>query len=157
MLRRIERVPSGVSRVFVSYDRAHDGDLRDRLVAEARGSAVFAVAACSEPEANGGGEERIRERIAAADAVIVICGENTDECVSVSNELRITREEGKPHLLLWGRRASMCKKPAGARPDDSIYGWTADILRAQLLTLTRMKREVPGHLRRVPAPSKTSA
>ena len=67
------------------------------------------------------------------------------------------RHKKGPHLLLWGRRAAMCKKPAGARPDDSMYGWTPDILRAQLLTLARAKREVPGHLRRQPAPPKPSA
>jgi hypothetical protein len=145
-----------VARVYVSYDRAHDGDLRDRLLAESRGSAVFSVAACSEPGHAGAVENRVREQIAAADAVIVICGEHTDECAGVTDELRITREEQKPHLLLWGRRAAMCKKPAGAKPDDSIYGWTPDILREQLQLLTRVRREVPGHLRRAPAAPKTS-
>lgn len=146
-----------VSRVFVSYDRAHDGDLRDRLLAEARGSGVYAVAACSEPGHSDGLDERVRERIAAADAVIVICGEYTDECSGVSNELRITHEEQKPHLLLWGRRASMCKKPAGAKPDDAIYGWTPDILRAQFQVLMRIKRDVPEHLRRATNAAKPSA
>jgi hypothetical protein len=140
------------SRVFVSYDRTHDGDLRDRLLAESRGSSLFSIAACSESTDADGLDERVRERIAAADAVIVICGEHTDECPAVSNELRITREEQKPHLLLWGRRAAMCKKPAGARIDDSMYGWTPDILRAQLQMLMRVKRDVPEHLRRQQGP-----
>jgi MTH538 TIR-like domain (DUF1863) len=147
-----------VSRVFVSYDRAHDGDLRDRLLAEARSGSLFAVAASSEAAADADGlDERIRERIAAADAVIVICGEHTDECPGVSNELRITREEQKPHLLLWGRRAAMCKKPAGAKVDDSMYGWTPEILRAQLQMLMRVKRDVPDHLRRQPGAPKAGA
>lgn len=146
-----------VSRVFVSFDRAHDGDLRDRLLAEARGSSLFSVAACSENAETEAQSERLRERIAAADAVIVICGEHTDECVGVSNELRITREEQKPHLLLWGRRAAMCKKPAGSRADDSMYGWTPEILRAQLQTMTRGKRDVPEHLRRQPGAAKAGA
>jgi hypothetical protein len=145
------------SRVFVSYDRAHDADLRDRLLAEARGSSLFSVAACSEAAEADEEGERLRGRIAAADAVIFICGEHTDECPAVSNELRIAREEQKPHLLLWGRRASMCKKPAGARVDDSKYGWTPDILRAQLQMLTRIKRDVPEHLRRQPAAPKAPA
>jgi hypothetical protein len=149
-------VRNDTSRVFVSYDRAHDGDLRDRLLAEARGSALFSVAACSEPGHSDGLDDRVRERIAAADAVIVICGEYTDECSGVSNELRITREEQKPHLLLWGRRASMCKKPAGAKADDAIYGWTPDILRAQLQVLTRVRRDVPDHLRRAPSVPKAT-
>ena len=146
------------SRVFVSYDRAHDGDLRDRLVAEARAGSLFSVAASSEAsERSDDLDERLRERIAAADAVIVICGEHTDECPGVSNELRITREEQKPHLLLWGRRASMCKKPASAKLDDSMYGWTPDILRAQLQMLMRVKRDVPEHLRRQPGAPKAGA
>lgn len=137
-----------VSRVFVSYDRAHDGDLRDRLLAEARASSLFSVAACSEADDGGDPGERLRARLGSVDAVIVICGEHTDECAAVSDELRVSREEQKPHLLLWGRRAAMCKKPAGARPDDSMYGWTPEILRAQLQVLNRSKRDVPAHLRR---------
>ena len=144
---------SEISRVFVSYDRDHDTDLCERLVTEARSSSLFAVAARSE----AGDPENSPERILAADAVIAICGEHTDECSGVSDELRITREEQKPHLLLWGRRAAMCKKPAGARVDDSMYGWTPDILRAQLQMLTRIKRDVPERLRRQPGTPKATA
>jgi hypothetical protein len=142
------------TRVFLSYDRAHDGDLRDRLLAEARGSSLFLVAGSSELGGDALADDaRVRGQIAAADAVIVICGEHTDECAGVSAELRISREEQKPHLLLWGRRAAMCKKPAGALSDDGIYGWTPEILRAQLQALTRAKREVPESMRRqAPAP-----
>jgi hypothetical protein len=141
---------SEVSRVFVSYDRAHDGDLRDRLLSDAHRSSLFSIEACSEPCASGDFDAHMRERITVVDVVIVICGEHTDECPSVSEELRITREEGKPHLLLWGRRDSMCKKPAGSRADESIYGWSPDILRAQLQLFARAKREVPERLRRSP-------
>lgn len=137
-----------ISRVYVAYDRVHDTDLRDRLLAEARRSSLFAVAACSDASAPGDRDALVREQIAGVDAVIVICGERTDECAGVSEELRISREEGKPHLLLWGRRSSMCKLPAGARPDDSIYGWTPEVLRAQLQLFARARREVPERLRR---------
>ena len=142
-----------IARVFVSYDRANDADLRDRLVAESRRSAVFSVEASSEASASD--DARLRNQISAADAVIVICGEHTDSCVSVSDELRVCRELDTPLLLLWGRRAAMCKKPASARPDDAIYGWTPEILRVQLQTLTRTKREVPVRLRRAAAPAKS--
>lgn len=146
------------ARVFVSYDRGHDADLRDRLLAEASAGSLFSVAACSEGALESdAGYARVRERISGADAVIVICGEFTDECASVSAELRITHEEHKPHLLLWGRRAAMCKKPTGARPDDSIYVWAPEILRAQLQALLRAQREVPGHLRRHAGPAKASS
>jgi hypothetical protein len=141
--------------VFVSFDRGHDADLRDRLLAEARAGSLFSVAACSEDALDSdAGVARARERIAEADAVIVICGEFTDECASVSAELRIAHEAQKPRLFLWGRRASMCKKPTGARPDDSMYGWTPEILRAQLNVLMRARRDVPAALRRQPPPVK---
>jgi hypothetical protein len=142
----------------VSFDRAHDGDLRDRLVAESRGSSLFQVFASSElGEAGADDGENARGQIAAADAVIVICGEHTDACPGVSAELRITREEHKPHLLLWGRRAAMCKKPAGARSEEGIYGWTPEILRAQLQAMARAKREIPEGLRRQTPAAKASA
>jgi hypothetical protein len=147
---------SELSRVYVSYDLAHDVDLRERLVAEARSSAWFAVAACSEAGNASASDERLRESIAAADLVIVICGEHTDESPGVSAELRIAQEEQKPQLLLWGRRASMCKKPTGAGASDAIYGWTPEVLRSQLQLLTRVKREPPERLRRV-APPKPNA
>jgi hypothetical protein len=148
-------VASERSRVFVSYDVAHDADLRDRLLAESRASSAFVVSASSGTgDATPEGEERARDSIAAADAVIVICGEHTDESPGVSAELRIAREERKPHLLLWGRRASMCKKPSSALSDDAMYGWTSDVVRVQLQTLMRAKREAPEHLRRQPPAAK---
>jgi len=141
------------ARVFLSFDVAHDRDLHDRLLAESRRSAAFSVAARSElGSAAAGGEERVRERIAAVDAVIVICGEHTDESADVAAELRISREQKKPHLFLWGRRECMCKKPAGARNEDGIYGWTAENLRNQLASALRAERPVPQHLRRQVAP-----
>jgi hypothetical protein len=137
--------------VFLSFDLAHDRDLHDRLLAESKGGSLFSITARSESRpAAADGSERVRAQIAAADAVIVICGEHTDECESVAAELQITREQKKPHLLLWGRRERMCKKPAGSRNEDSIYGWTEENLRNQLQVALRAgrARPVPDHLRR---------
>ncbi len=138
------------TQVFLSFDLEHDRDLHDRLLAESRIGTEFSIAGRSDRSTASDCEERVRAQIAAADAVIVICGEHTDESPGVAAELRITREEKKPHLLLWGRRERMCKKPAGARADDSMYGWTAEILRMQLHTALRAERAraVPDHLRR---------
>jgi hypothetical protein len=55
----------------------------------------------------------------------------------VAAELRIAREEGKPYLLLWGRRELMCTKPEGAKPSDAMYSWTRDILESQLSATLR--------------------
>ncbi|MBM4385397.1 MAG: hypothetical protein FJ091_18745 [Deltaproteobacteria bacterium] len=143
------------ARVFVSYDRAHDGDLRERLAAEARSGTLFTVAACSEL-ATESDDVTLRERIGGADAVIVICGEHADESPAMCAELRVAREEQTPHLLLWGRRAAMCKKPIGARADEGMYGWTPEILRSQLHALMRAKLDVPAHLKRAAPPPKAS-
>ena len=51
----------------------------------------------------------------------------------------------------------MCKKPSGAKNDDAIYGWTPEILRTQLQLLTRVKRDVPEHLRRAPSTPTTGS
>ncbi len=146
-------------RVFLSFDLRHDQDLHDRLLAESKLGSSFSIASRSEP-GNPGPEsdERVRARIAAADAVIVICGEHTDESVGVGSELRIAQEQDKPSLLLWGRRERMCKKPASARNADSMYSWTADTLRSQIQVVLRAgrPREVPEHLRRRPPFTKPS-
>ncbi len=75
---------------------------------------------------------QVRLRITAADEVVVICGEHTDDSPRVSAELKIAQEERKPYVLLWGRREKMCKKPQSARGMDGIYGWTAGVLERQL-------------------------
>jgi hypothetical protein len=147
------------TRVFLSFDLEHDRDLHDRLLAESRVGTEFSIAACSDRPTVRDGEERVRARIAAADAVVVICGEHTDASPEVAAELRITLEEKKPHLLLWGRRECMCKKPAGARSDDGMYGWTAENLRIQLHSALRAERAntASEHLRRRRPPKPTES
>jgi hypothetical protein len=141
---------SASTRIFLSFDVAHDRDLSTRLHAEAKKGSWFSIEACSgEPADDTANDARVRERISGVDAVIVICGEFTDECAGISAELRITREQHKPHMLLWGRREIMCKKPAGSRADESMYGWTPHILQSQLSALLRT-RDVPEHLRKAP-------
>ena len=141
---------SGV-RIFLSFDLEHDRDLCDRLAAEARGSAPFAIASRSEAgEMTEQWSERVRGRIADADEVVVICGEHTDESPRVTRELAIAQGQNKPYVLLWGRRDSMCKKPKGARPDDGMYMWTPAVLAHQLASCLRASREteVPAGMKR---------
>jgi hypothetical protein len=137
------------TQIFLSFDLDHDRDLHDRLLAESKDGTEFSIAGQSDRSPAPECEARVRAQIAGVDAVIVICGEHTDENPRVAAELRITREEKKPHLLLWGRRERMCKKPAGARPDESMYGWTPENMRRQLTAL-RMEQLKPSleHLRR---------
>ena len=126
-------------RVFVSYDREHDGDLHDRLVEQASKSATgFEISARSRARTPTDlWDEGLRREIRKADEVIVICGEHTDGSERVGTELRIAREEQRPYFLLWGRREFMCTKPATAKSADAMYSWTWEILQSQILTLRR--------------------
>jgi hypothetical protein len=143
-------------RIHTSFDLEHDRDLHDRLLAQSRSLSTFAIASRSQPgEMSEAWTERVRGRISESDEVVVLCGEHTDESPRVSAELRIAQEQGKPYVLLWGRRDRMCKKPKSARADDGIYLWTPEILQQQLALGLRRSREaeVPeGMKRQVPAP-----
>ena len=125
--------------VFVSFDMRHDRELYELLLAQSRtASTSFAVSGCS--ESLSAGEvwcERARRRISEADQMIVICGKHTNASTSVTAELRIAKEEGIPHFLLWGRRDIMCTKPVGAKPAEGMYSWTPWILHDQISLIVR--------------------
>lgn len=129
-------------RVFVSYDREHDGDLHDRLVEQASKSATgFEISARSRARAPTDlWDEGLRRDIREADEVIVICGEHTDGSERVGTELRLAREEKRPYFLLWGRRELVCTMPMTAGSADAMYSWTWEIIQSQLLTLRRAAR-----------------
>lgn len=127
------------TRVFASFDAVHDGDLYARLLAESGDASLgITVSGGSEPfSATTDWIERTRSRIRDAEWVLVICGELTDASGGVAAELRIAREERKPHLLLWGRRNRMCTKPAGSTGSEAIYTWTPPTLHEQLAMMRR--------------------
>ena len=125
--------------VSVSFDIEQDGELYQLLLAQSHtpGSG-FAVSSGSEPFTDTDvWSERVRRRIRKADQVIIICGEHTDESMAISTELRIAQEEQKPYFLLWGRRDSMCTKPAGAKRTEGMYSWTSEIIQDQIALMTR--------------------
>jgi len=138
-----ESIRAGVGsekiRVFVSYDREHDGDLHDLLVEQASKSTTgFEISARSRARAPTDlGDEGLRREIREADEVIVICGEHTGRSERVGTELRIAREEERPYFLLWGRRELMCTKPATAKPAEGMFSWTSEILQSQIFTIHR--------------------
>jgi len=139
-------------RIFVSFDGDHDADLHDLLHAQSvRHGSAFEFSARSQGGAmTEAWTASSRTRIRDADEVVVICGEHTNASPRVAAELRIAQEEGKPYLLLWGRRELMCTKPVGAKPADAMYSWTRDILESQMsLTLRNSKPvEVPESYKR---------
>jgi hypothetical protein len=131
-------------RIFVTFDLEHDGDLYDRLVAQSatRSDSGFEVSGRSEPlTMEDPWREAMRTRIGGVDQLIVICGEHTDASRGVSAELRIAQEERTPYFLLWGRRGSMCTRPAAARPGEGMYSWTPEILQNQIIVTRRIGRE----------------
>ena len=150
---RAEEVgPVGSTRIFASFDLDHDQDLSERLVAQSqKGGSEFKIVSCSQPgEMNERWSASARRQIEQADEVILICGEHTGSSVRMSAELGLAREAKKPYFLLWGRRERMCTKPVGAKNDEGIYGWTAEILREQVRMTLRnaLPLEIPERYKR---------
>lgn len=145
-------------RIFVSYDREHDGDLHDLLVQQAsKATSGFEISARSRARvATDLWDEALRREIREADEIIIICGEHTEDSERVAAELRIAQEEQRPYFLLWGRRELMCTRPMTAKSADCMYSWTWDILQNQILTLQRVAQaeERRAHLSRVKAAQK---
>ena len=125
--------------VFVSFDRENDADLSELLNAQSQrpGSTFKVMKSESGNASHPGWGTGARAEIRAADEVLVICGENTHDCIHVSLELAIAQEEAKPYMLLWGRRDKMCTKPDGARKLDTMYSWTREILESQISATIR--------------------
>lgn len=127
-------------RVFVSYDREHDGDLYDRLEEQAStttsGFQISARSGGARPPTDRRDQE-LRREIRESGAAIIICGEHTDSAERVSCELQIAREEERPYFLLWGRREFTCTKPTAARSTDGMYSWTWEVLQDQILSIRR--------------------
>ena len=139
-------------RIFLSFDADLDADLHDLLHAQSmKPGSAFELFAHSPSGVMT--EERAaisRARIRTADEVVVICGEHTNASPSVAAELRVAQEEGKPYLLVWGRRELMCTKPVGAKPTDAMYSWTREILENQMWATLRDSKplEVPESCKR---------
>ena len=133
---------SGPPRVFISFDPKCDRDLYERLLGQCSMPGLgFSVLGGSESRAgNRAVARRVRDEIEEADQMIIICTEGTFGSGSVAEELEAARGAGTPYLLLWGRRQSMCTKPASAQPSDVIYRWAQDVLRDQVAFGARRRR-----------------
>jgi hypothetical protein len=119
-------------RAFISFDFDHDEDLRNLLAGQAKHSDTpFSLRDWSVKEPMAGDwKEKVRSRIRQTDLTIVICGQYTSLATGVAVELEISRQEGKPYFLLWGRSDKQCTKPSNAYAEDKIYNWTWDNLKA---------------------------
>ena len=119
-------------RVFISFDFDHDEDIRNLLVGQAKNpDTPFQIQNWSVKEPmTGNWKEKVRTRIRQTDLTIVLCGERTHTASGVAAELSISKEEGKPYFLLWGRSQKTCTKPSSASQSDQIYRWTWDNLKS---------------------------
>lgn len=126
-------------RVFSAFDADHDGDLHAQLVkqCESAGSPLC-VADHSRPHpVFVADESSLRERMAHVDFVVVLCSEHTANAAGVATELRIAREQGKPYLLLRGRRHVDWTVPCTAQTNDPVYTWTWPVLSEQVGVVMR--------------------
>lgn len=122
------------TRVFVSFDYDHDNALKEFLVGQAKHEDTpFSIADFSVKEhLTGDWKAKVRTRIKGVDQVAVLCGQHTDTATGVNEEVRIAQEERIPYFLLWGYKDVRCTKPRTAQPEDKIYKWTWDNLKALL-------------------------
>lgn len=119
-------------RVFAAFDYDHDESLRYLLMGQAKHpDTPFEMHDWSVKEPfTGDWKAKVRTKIRSVDQVIVLCGEYTHMATGVNTELTITREEKKPYFLLRGYADKTCTKPASATPNDKMYSWTWDNLKA---------------------------
>ena len=115
-----------MTRAFISFDYDHDRELRNTLIGQAKQQdSPFSITDYSlKGPLTEKWRSEVRNRIRAADLVIVICGKHTDKASGVAAELSITREEKKHYFLLRGRPNETCQKPAMALKTDKIYVWS---------------------------------
>ena len=132
------------ARIFVCFDARHDTDLRTRFTTQcgAPGSTLAVVDWSRPDESPASREEKLRGRMAGVDVVVVLCGEHTDDSANVNRELGAAAQEGKPYLLLWGRRTGMCTRPVGAKADDHFYTWIWDVVNTQVDATIRRHHEI---------------
>ena len=115
------------TRVFISFDFDNDARLKDALIGQSRyPNSPFEVADWSlkekQPERNW--EQKAKERIRMAQAVVVMCGERTNRALGVAKELSMAQQLGKPYFLLAGHSDRKCSKPSTSKSTDKVYNWT---------------------------------
>jgi hypothetical protein len=119
-------------RAFISFDYDHDEGARIMLAGQAKlpDSPFEFKDASVKDHLTGDWKEKVRRRLDNIDVVIVLCGEYTHNATGVAAELSIAQEKGKPYFLLAAYADKNCTKPASAKPNDKVYKWTWDNLKA---------------------------
>lgn len=118
-------------RAFISFDYDHDEQVKIFLAGQAKNpDSPFDFKDNSvKDHLTGDWKEKVRQRMANIDVVIVLCGTNTHNAKGVAEELIIAKELKKPYFLLKAYSEKDCTKPTSALAGDKIYNWTWDNLK----------------------------
>jgi hypothetical protein len=113
-------------RVFISFDVDNDKGAKEMLAGQAKleDSPFDFKDASVKEHLTGDWKQKVRNRMANIDVVIVLCGEKTDTASGVSAELDIAKETKTKYFLLAAYSDKTCKKPKSAAEDDKVYKWT---------------------------------
>jgi hypothetical protein len=128
----VEEATAMAKRAFISFDYDHDEGTKIMLAGQARlPDSPFEFKDASVKEhLPGDWKEKVRRRMDSVDIVIVLCGQKTHLATGVGAELTIAREKRIPYFLLAAYQDKVCTKPSTAAPDDKVYKWTWDNLKA---------------------------
>ena len=115
-----------MKRAFISFDFDNDQFLRDSIIGQSRHTDTpFEIADWSvkEPFPQQSWEQRVYDKIAKCDLVIVMVGPYTYRCEGVLKEIQMAINAGIPHFGIHGYANKSCPVPAGL---DKAYRWTWD-------------------------------
>src|SRR3989338_9601306 len=114
------------TKVFVSFDFDHDEELKHLFIGQAKhDDTPFEISDLSVKQALlGDWKAKVRQKIANAHQVVVVCGEYTHTAKGVSEEIKIAQELGKSYFLIKGRTNKNCTQPIGVKSTDKMYTWT---------------------------------
>lgn len=118
-------------RAFISFDYDNDEQVKIWLAGQAKNpDSPFDFKDNSvKDHLTGDWKQKVKQRMANIDVVIVLCGTKTHTAKGVAEELIIAKELYKPYFLLRAYSDKACTKPTSALADDKMYNWTWDNLK----------------------------
>ena len=118
-------------RAFISFDYDNDEQVKIWLAGQAKNpDSPFDFKDNSvKDHLTGDWKQKVRQRMANIDVVIVLCGTRTHTAKGVAEELLIAKDLKKPYFLLRAYSDKVCTKPTSALADDKMYNWTWDNLK----------------------------
>lgn len=141
------------SKLYLSFDYAHDRDLYDRFLRQVQNvdSPFLTIDGSVEELFTDTWKQIIREHIQQVDLVIFLCGVHTNSAKGVALEFGITLEESKPYFLLHARDGKSARRPRRAEQADKVYVWTPENLRLLVGMLAGASQLAPSLYQECPA------